>query len=388
MNFNEIEELDSKYGAKTFSRFPVAFTGGKNATLTDTEGKEYIDFGSGIAVNIFGVNDEAWKQAVVSQLDKIQHVSNYYYCEPQARLAELLCEKTGAKRAFFANSGAEANECAFKTARKYSHEKYGEKRKRIVSLKDSFHGRTLFTLSATGQDSFHKYFAPFVPDVVNTVAELRAVERAADGKACAMVIECVQGESGVTALDKGFVKELSAYCRENDILLVCDEVQCGNGRTGKFFAYEHYGIEPDLVTTAKGLGGGLPIGACLFFSKTENVLTAGDHGSTFGGNPVVCAGACNVVERMTDEFLSDVSVKAEYMRMKLEKIEGVRQVTGLGFMIGLEIEKDPKETAAKCLEQGLLVLTAHKRLRIVPPLTITKTEMDEGLSILEGVLKK
>ncbi len=387
MNFSEIKELDEKYGAKTFSRFPVAFAGGKNATLYDSDGKSYIDFGAGIAVNVFGVNDEAWKNAVVDQLNKIQHVSNYYYIEPQARLARLLCEKTGAKRAFFANSGAEANECAFKTARKYSFEKYGEKRKRIVSLKDSFHGRTLFTLSATGQDSFHKYFAPFVPDVVNTVADIKAVERASDGKACAVVIECVQGESGVTALDRGFVRELAAYCKENDVLLVCDEVQCGNGRTGKFFAYEHYGIAPDLVTTAKGLGGGLPIGACLFFGKTENVLTAGDHGSTFGGNPVVCAGACNVVERMTDEFLSDVAVKADYMRMKLEKIGGIKKVTGLGFMIGLEIEKDPKQVAAECLNRGLLVLTAHKRLRLVPPLTITKTEMDEGLDILEGVLK-
>lgn len=387
MNFDEIKELDSAYGAKTFSRFPVAFAGGKNATLTDTEGKKYIDFGAGIAVNVFGVNDEAWKRAVIGQLDRIQHVSNYYYCEPQARLAKLLCEKAGAKRAFFANSGAEANECAFKTARKYSHEKYGEKRKRIVSLKDSFHGRTLFTLSATGQESFHKYFAPFVPDVVNTLPEIKAVDRAADGRACAVVIECVQGESGVNALDKSFVRELADYCREKDILLICDEVQCGNGRTGKFFAYEHYGISPDLVTTAKGLGGGLPIGACLFFDKTENVLTAGDHGSTFGGNPVVCAGACNVVERMTDEFLSDVAVKADYLRMKLEKIDGVKKVTGLGFMIGLELEKNPKEVAAACLEQGLLVLTAHSRLRIVPPLTISKQEMDEGLEILEGVLK-
>lgn len=387
MDFNEIKELDSEYGAKTFSRFPVAFVGGKNATLVDTEGKEYIDFGAGIAVNIFGVNDEAWKSAVIAQLNKIQHVSNYYYIEPQARLAALLCRRSGAKRVFFGNSGAEANECAFKAARKYAFEKYGEKRKRIISLKDSFHGRTLFTLSATGQDSFHKYFAPFVPDVVNTIAEVKAIDRAADGRACAVVIECVQGESGVTALDKAFVKELADYCKEHDILLICDEVQCGNGRTGKLFAYEHYGISPDIVTTAKGLGGGLPIGACLFFDKTENVFGAGDHGSTFGGNPVVCAGACNVVERLTDEFLSDVALKAELLRLKLEKIKGVKKVTGLGLMIGLELDKDPKAVAAECLKQGLLVLTAHSRLRLVPPLTITKSEMDEGLKILEGVLQ-
>ncbi len=388
MNFNEIKNLDEEYGAKTFARYPVAFAGGKNATLVDTAGKEYIDFGAGIAVNVFGANDEEWKNAVKAQLDKIQHVSNYYYSEPQAELARLLCEKSGAKRAFFANSGAEANECAFKTARKYSFEKYGETRKRIVSLKNSFHGRTLFTLTATGQDEFHRYFAPFVPEMTSVPADIKAVERAADSKACAVVIECVQGESGVTALDSSFVRELAAYCKENDVLLICDEVQSGVGRTGKFFAYEHYGIVPDLVTSAKGLGGGLPIGACLFYSKTENVLTAGDHGSTFGGNPVVCAGACNVVGRLNEEFLFEVAGKAEYLRAKLRLIDGVKSVTGLGMMIGLELDKPPKEVARACLDKGLLVLTAHKRLRIVPPLTITKTEMDEGLAILRGVLEK
>lgn len=388
MKLEEIKELDSKYGAKTFSRFNAAFAGGKNATLVDEEGKEYIDFGAGIAVNIFGVNDEEWKNAVISQLNKIQHTSNLYYIEPQARLAKLLCEKAGAKRVFFGNSGAEANECAFKTARKYSFDKYGEGRARIVSLNDSFHGRTLFTLSATGQDCFHQYFDPFVPEVVSAEANLKAIERAADGKACAVIIECVQGESGVTALDKAFVKELEGYCKKNDILLICDEVQCGNGITGKFFAYEHYGIKPDIVTMAKGLGGGLPIGACLFFEKAENVLGAGDHGSTFGGNPVACAGACNVVERLTKEFLLEVTGKAEYLRTKLAKIDGVKKVTGMGLMIGLETDKPPKEVAVECLKHGLLVLTAHHRVRLLPPLTITKTEMDEGLAILRGVLQK
>ncbi|MBD5636537.1 MAG: acetylornithine/succinylornithine family transaminase [Clostridia bacterium] len=388
MKLEEIKELDSKYGAKTFSRFDVAFRGGKNATLIGEDGKEYIDFGSGIAVNIFGVNDEEWKSAVIGQLNKIQHASNLYYIEPQARLSKLLCEKSGAKRVFFGNSGAEANECAFKTARKYSYDKYGEKRKRIISLKDSFHGRTLFTLSATGQDAFHKYFAPFVPDVVNTVADIKAIDRAADGRACAVVIECIQGESGVTALDKTFVKELADYCKEKDILLICDEVQCGNGRTGKFFAYEHYSITPDIVTTAKGIAGGLPLGACLFYDKTENVLGVGDHGSTFGGNPVACAGACNIVERLNDDFLFEVTGKAEYLRAKLSKIDGVKKVTGMGLMIGLETDKPPKEVAIECLERGLLVLTAHNRVRLLPPLTITKTEMDEGLAILSGVLQK
>ena len=386
MNFDEIKNLDETYAAKTFSRYPVAFAGGKNATLVDTEGKEYIDFGAGIAVNVFGACDEAWKQAVIAQLNKVQHVSNYYYMEPQAKLSKLLCEKAGAKRVFFANSGAEANECAFKAARKYSFEKYGRHRARIVSLNDSFHGRTLFTLTATGQNSFHQYFDPFVPEVVSAPASLAAIERAADKRACAVIIECVQGESGVTALDQSFVKELAAYCKANDILLICDEVQCGNGRTGKYFAYEHYGIQPDIVTTAKGLGGGLPIGACLFFEKTENVLQPGDHGSTFGGNPVACAGACNVVERITEEFLFEVTGKAEYLRAKLKGFDGVKKVTGLGMMIGLELTKNPKEVAAECLKRGLLVLTAHSRLRLVPPLTITKIEMDEGLSILKGVL--
>ncbi len=295
MEFSEIERLDGAYLAHTYSRYPVAFCGGKGATLLGVDGKEYTDFGAGIAVNIFGVNDEGWKEAVKAQLDKIQHVSNYYYSEPTARLAQLLCTKTGAKRVFFGNSGAEANECAFKTARKYSFMKYGAGRSDIVSLNGSFHGRTLFTLTATGQDEFHKYFDPFAGGVKYADADMESVKRAAE-RACAVVIECVQGEGGVKALPEGFVRDLAAFCRENDVLLICDEVQCGLGRTGKFFAYENYGIVPDLVTVAKGLAGGLPIGACLFYEKTEDVLGPGDHGSTFGGNPVACAGAIEIVK--------------------------------------------------------------------------------------------
>lgn len=387
MNFEQIKNLDDAYGAEVFARFPVAFVGGKGATLVDTDGKEYVDFGAGIAVNIFGACDDGWKSAVIDQLNKIQHVSNYYYCEPQAKLMELLCEKTGARRVFFGNSGAEANECALKAARKYSFEKYGAGRSRIISLNGSFHGRTLFTLSATGQDSFHKYFDPFVSEVVSVDANINAIKKAGDGKACAVIIECVQGESGVNALDKNFVKALEAYCKENDILLICDEVQTGNGRTGTLYAYEQYGISPDIVTTAKGLGGGLPIGACLFFHKTEHVLTAGDHGSTFGGNPVCCAGAVNVLERLDEECLMEVRAKSGYMRAKLRVIDGVKEVTGLGLMIGLSIDGNPKEIAKACLKNGLLVLTAHDRLRIVPPLNIGKTEIDEGLTILREVLK-
>lgn len=387
MDFQKIKELDGEYLVKTYARYPVALVGGRNATLVDSEGKEYIDFGAGIAVNIFGANDEAWKAAVIEQLGKIQHVSNYYYAEPQVRLAEMLCNRTGAKRVFFSNSGGEANECALKAARKYSFMKYGAGRSRIVSLKNSFHGRTLFTLTATGQDEFHRYFGPFVPDVSYAAPEINDVIRVAGKDTCAVIIECVQGESGVNALPQPFVGALSAWCAENDVLLICDEVQCGNGRTGTLYAYEQYGITPDIVTTAKGLAGGLPIGACLFFGRAENAFSAGDHGSTFGGNPVSCAAAVNVIGRLTEEFLLEVQGKAAYMRAKLKGFDGVKAVTGLGLMIGLELEKNSKQVAAECLAKGLLVLTAHERLRIVPPLTITKTEMDEGLSILKEVLK-
>ena len=385
MEFSTLQQLENTYMAETFSRFPVAIERGEGATLFDTEGKRYVDFGSGIAVNIFGANDEKWKAAVIDQLSRIQHVSNYYYSEPQLDLAELLCFRTGAKRVFFANSGAEANECALKAARKYSFDKYGEGRKKIISLNGSFHGRTLFTLTATGQEAFHRFFGPFVPEVVSVDANMQAVEKESEN-ACAVIIECVQGESGVEALDKGFVRALRAFCDEHDILLICDEVQSGNGRTGKFCAYEHYGITPDIMTTAKGLGGGLPIGACLFFEKTEHTLKPGDHGSTFGGNPVCCAGAVSIVSRLTEDFLLEVQGKSEYLRAKLKGFDGVKRVTGLGLMIGLEVEKPAKEIAQNCLKRGLLVLTAHERVRIVPPLNITKTEMDEGLTILREVL--
>ena len=385
MEFSTLQQLENTYMAETFSRFPVAIERGEGATLFDTEGKRYVDFGSGIAVNIFGANDEKWKAAVIDQLSRIQHVSNYYYSEPQLDLAELLCFRTGAKRVFFANSGAEANECALKAARKYSFDKYGEGRKKIISLNGSFHGRTLFTLTATGQQAFHRFFGPFVPEVVSVDANMQAVEKESEN-ACAVIIECVQGESGVEALDKGFVRALRTFCDEHDILLICDEVQSGNGRTGKFCAYEHYGITPDIMTTAKGLGGGLPIGACLFFEKTEHTLKPGDHGSTFGGNPVCCAGAVSIVSRLTEDFLLEVQGKAEYLRAKLKGFDGVKRVTGLGLMIGLEVEKPAKEIAQHCLKRGLLVLTAHEKVRIVPPLNITKTEMDEGLTILREVL--
>lgn len=386
MKFEEIKRLDDLYGAEIYARFPVAIEGGEGATLRDTEGKEYIDFGSGIAVNVFGANDGEWKNAVWEQLNKIQHVSNYYYSEPQARLSAMLCERTGARRVAFGNSGAEANECAFKAARKYSIEKYGANRYKIITLKNSFHGRTLFTLTATGQDVFHRYFDPFVGGVVSVDADMAGIRREADG-ACAVVIECIQGESGVQTLNGAFVRALYDFCKERDILLIVDEVQTGNGRTGRLYAYEHFGIIPDIMTTAKGLAGGLPIGACLFFGKTEHVYSAGDHGSTFGGNPVCCAAALNVLSRITDELLLEIQGKSEYLRAKLKGFDGVKAVTGLGFMIGIETAKNAKEIAKQCLKKGLLVLTAHDRVRLLPPLTITKREIDEGLCILKEVLK-
>ena len=385
MQFEQIKALDETYLAHTYGRYPIAFCGGKNATLEGVDGKKYIDFGAGIAVNLFGVNDEAWKTAVKAQLDSIQHVSNYYYSEPTVRLAELVCRRAGAQRVFFGNSGAEANECAFKAARKYSFMKYGAGRSDIISLRGSFHGRTLFTLTATGQDAFHKYFDPFAGGVVYADADIASVEKAAE-HACAVVIECVQGEGGVKALPEAFVKALAAFCAARDILLICDEVQCGMGRTGKFSAYEHYGITPDLVTLAKGLAGGLPIGACLFYEKTKDVFAPGDHGSTFGGNPVACAGGISVVSRITDGFLEEVEEKSRYLRKGLKEIFGEDALTGLGLMIGIRTALPAKEVAQKCLEKGLLVLTAHDLVRLLPPLSITKQEIDEGLRILGEVI--
>lgn len=386
MNLSEIQQLDGAYMAETFSRFPVAIERGKGATLYDTDGKRYIDFGAGIAVNIFGANDERWKKAVIGQLDKIQHVSNLYYCEPQVRLAELLCDKSGAKRVFFANSGAEANECALKAARKYSFQKYGEGRAKIVSLKNSFHGRTLFTLTATGQDAFHKYFAPFAAEVDYSAPNMAEMRKVADVHTCAVIIECVQGESGVEALDKEFVKELRSYCTEKDILLICDEVQSGNGRTGKYFAYEHYGITPDIVTTAKGLGGGLPlVRVCFSIRRSIRCKRAITGSDVRRQSRVLCRG--DQYRRTAGRSVfAGSSGKERISQGEAQRTAERRKGFGIGMMIGLEIDRDAKEIAQKCLEKGLLVLTAHSKVRIVPPLNITKTEIDEGLMILREVL--
>ena len=386
MDKQQIFNDDGAYIAPTYARFKVAFVRGAGSRLYDTDGKEYIDCATGIGVNIFGVCDEEWKQAVIRQLGMIQHTSNLYYSLPQTELARLLCTKTGAAKVFFSNSGAEANECAIKAARKYGNTKYS--RNEIITLKNSFHGRTMATLTATGQDEFHKYFYPFLEGFRYAEPDMNGVLSCYTDKTCAVMIECIQGESGVHVLDAEFLKELEKFCKERDILLICDEVQCGNGRTGRMYAYEHAGIRPDIVTTAKGLGGGLPIGACLLFGKCAGIFGSGDHGSTFGGNPVACAGAVSIVERLTDELFLEVQGKGAYLKTRLSRIKNVEEVTGLGLMIGLKTSAPAREVASACLEKGLIVLTAHDRVRLLPPLNITKAEMEQAIKILKEVLEK
>lgn len=388
MKPKDIIEEDKKYIAGTYARFPVAFKEGKGSRLYDYDGREYVDCGSGIAVNIFGVNDEEWKNAVIAQINSIQHASNLYYTKPQADLARLLCERTGAKKVFFGNSGAEANECAIKAARKYGEIKYGADRKQIITLKESFHGRTLATLAATGQDAFHKYYGPFPEGFVYADPTIEGVEACVNENTCAVMIECIQGESGVNVLDKNFVQAVEKLCRERDIIFICDEVQTGNGRTGRLYAYQAYGVSPDIVTTAKGLGGGLPIGACMLFEKCAGVFGYGDHGSTFGGNPVVCAGAYSILSRIDEKLLVSVREKGEYFREGLKKIDGVKEVTGMGLMIGIHTDKPAAEVANECMKRGLLVLTAHSNVRLLPPLTISKDDIDFALKILNEVISQ
>ncbi len=383
------KELDEKFVAPTYGRFNVELTKGKGSTLYDENGKEYIDFGSGIGVTAFGIADEEWKKAVINQLDKLQHTSNLYYTAPCAELAKLLCEKTGMKKVFFSNSGAEANEGAIKYARKYSFDKYGEGRSTIITLVNSFHGRTITTLAATGQDSFHTNFAPFTPGFKYCPAnDIDTIKKMATDDVCAIMFECVQGEGGVLNLEESFVKEIEKLAKEKDILMVVDEVQTGNGRTGKYFAYMNFGLEPDIVSTAKGLAGGLPMGAVLFGEKVESHITAGSHGSTFGGNPVAAAGAVSIVERIDDEFMKAVFEKSEYIIKFLKSVNGVKSISGMGLMLGIETEKDAKEVVNACLEKGLLVLTAKTKIRLLPALNISYEEIDKGLNILKEVIEK
>lgn len=383
------KEKDNEFVSHAYGRFDVALSSGKGSTVWDENGKEYIDFGSGIGVTAFGIADEEWKSAVEAQLDKIQHTSNLYYTKPCADLAMLLCEKTGMKKVFFANSGAEANEGMIKFARKYSFDKYGEGRKTIITLVNSFHGRTITTLSATGQNGFHTVFGPFTPGFKYCPAnDIKALNDMITDDVCAIMFECVQGEGGVLNLNEEFVHEIAKIGAEKDILVAVDEVQTGNGRTGKYFAYMNYGITPDIVSTAKGLAGGLPMGAVLFGEKLKDTVTPGSHGSTFGGNPIAAAGAISIVERIDDKFLNEVAAKGDYIRDYLGKIKGVKSISGMGLMLGIETEKPAKEIAAECLERGLLVLTAKTKIRLLPALNISKNELDKGLNILKEVIEK
>ena len=379
---NTTKQNDQTYIANTYGRFDVAMNQASGVVYADESGKEYIDFGSGIGVTIFGACDPEWTAAVTAQLNALGHTSNLYYTAPQTQLAKLLCEKTGMKKVFFGNSGAEANECALKVARKYGE---ATGRSTIVTLWNSFHGRTIATLAATGQDKFHAHFGPFPEGFryvhVNDTAEL--AEALTSGDVCGVLMEMVQGEGGVIPLDKEYVQAAKKLCRENDVLFMVDEVQTGNGRTGSLYAYQQFGVTPDVVSTAKGLGGGLPIGACLLGEKCANVLGKGDHGSTFGGNPICAVAALNVINRLNDDIFAGVKEREAFIRRKLDGVPGVKSITGMGLMIGILPEnKTSSEVAAACLADGLMVLTAHERVRLLPPLNIPYEALEAGLDIL------
>lgn len=386
----DIKALDKEYVANTYNRFPVQIVSGKGSLMYDENGKEYIDMGSGIGVTSFGIADDDWQAAVNAQLAKVQHTSNLYYTEPCAKLAKLLCEKTGFKKVFFSNSGAEANECATKAARKYASEKKGKEYSTIVTLKNSFHGRTITTLAATGQDHYHELFTPLTDGFV--YAETNNLESVIDvansNKTAAILIECIQGEGGVVPLDTEFVRGVAKFAQENDILLIVDEVQTGNGRTGQLYAYMNYGIKPDIVSTAKGLGGGLPIGATLLGEKVEFTLGFGEHGSTYGGNPVCCAGAISVISRMDDAFLADVRRKSQLVFDSLIGAKGVKNVTGLGLMVGIETERPAAEIVRECIDKGVLCLTAKDKVRLLPALNIPDDVLMKAVGILRDTCAK
>lgn len=384
-----IEKFDNNV-MHTYGRFGVVFEKGSNRECIDENGKQYIDFGSGIGTNSLGFCDDDWAEAVCNQVKAIQHTSNYYYTKVQADFAENLCHATGYSKIFFGNSGAEANECAIKLARKYSFDKYGKGRHNIVTLVNSFHGRTLCTLSATGQDSFHNYFFPFVDGFVNAKAnDIEDLKSKLDN-VCAIMVEFVQGEGGVIALDKDFVTEVAKICAEKDILFIADEVQTGVGRTGKFLASQHYGVKPDITTLAKGIAGGVPMGACLANEKCSEVLSKGTHGSTFGGNPIACAGGNVVVNKVNnEEFLNEVMKKSEYIKEKLSAFDEVAEISGLGLMIGITLKKKKAvDVVSKALDEGLMLLTAKEKVRLLPPLNITYDEIDKGMEIFGKILSE
>ena len=382
-----IISLDQEYVAGTYGRFPVELVSGRGSVLTAADGKEYIDMGSGIGVTAFGFGDPDWTSAVTAQLTKLQHTSNLYYTEPCARLAQLLCEKTGLKKVFFSNSGAEANECAIKVARKYSAMKKGADCYTILTLVNSFHGRTLTTLAATGQDHFHKDFQPLTPGFAhvqaNNIQQLQ--DAVAAMNPAGIMLECVQGEGGVNPLTAEYVKAAAALARERDIPLIIDEVQTGNGRTGSLYAYMHFGIQPDIVSTAKGLGGGLPIGATLMGEKVQYVLGPGDHGSTYGGNPVCCAGALSVVSRLDEAFLAEVRRKSDFVFSELSRAPGIESVCGMGLMIGIKTVKPAKEVVAACMDKGVLCLTAKDKVRLLPALNIPMEDLEKAVAVIKAV---
>lgn len=385
---NNIKATDKAFVANTYNRFPIEIVRGSGSRLFDSDGREYIDMGSGIGVTSFGIADEQWKAAVTDQINKVQHTSNLYYTEPCAKLAEALCRKTGMKKVFFGNSGAEANECAIKVARKYAANKKGNEYSTIITLENSFHGRTVTTLAATGQEHYHQLFHPLTKGFVHTPANnLEALKKTlSENKVAAIMFECVQGEGGVIPLEKEFVTSLCSLAKENDILVIVDEVQTGNGRTGELYAYMNFGINPDIVTTAKGLGGGLPIGATLLGEKVENTFDFGDHGSTYGGNPVCSAAALTIVERLTDSFLAEVKAKGEYVFSAFENAQGVEKVTGMGLMIGIKTKKPAADVVKSAMEKGVLCLTAKDKVRLLPALNIPYEDLKTAVETIKTCL--
>ena len=384
---SEIMQLDDTYIAHTYARFPVRLVEGEGSILWDESGRRYIDLGSGIAVNTFGIADKEWQKAVTAQLGRLQHTSNLYYTGPCAHLAEMLCQRTGMKKVFFSNSGAEANECAIKAARKYAAAELGAEYSTIVTLQGSFHGRTLATLAATGQDVFHRDYQPlpkgFVYAKPGDLDQLAALLK--NHRCAAVMMEVVQGEGGVNVLDKEYLQKAAALAADHGALVIVDEVQTGNGRTGKLYGYMHYGIQPDIITTAKGLGGGLPLGATLLGEKVADVFVPGDHGSTFGGNPVCCAGAISILNRLDEQMLSRVRAKGNLVRGALEGAPGVESVTGMGLMLGVKTTRPAAKVAAECLKAGVLVLTAKDKVRLLPALNIPDQQLQDGVEILKQV---
>ena len=385
----DLKTLDTTYVAPTYRRFPIEIVRGSGSVVFDETGKSYIDLTSGIGVTSFGVADETWQEAVTKQISLVQHMSNLYYTEPCARLAALLCEKTGMGKVFFSNSGAEANECAIKVARKYASDNHGEDCFTIATLNGSFHGRTLTTLAATGQAHYHELFQPLTPGFIHIDPTMEALEEAAKThKIAALMVECIQGEGGVINLPQEFLKEARAYTKEHDILLICDEVQTGNGRTGQLYAYMNYGIEPDIVSTAKGLAGGLPLGATLLSEKVQDTLGFGDHGSTFGGNPVCCAAALSILNRIDEPLLAQVREKSKMLCEAFQNAKGIQSVSGMGLMLGLATERPAGEIVSELIERGVLCLTAKEKVRLLPALNIPVDTLLTAANIIKEVCAK